>query len=307
MKMPARSFVAALSLPVMAACGMAPTATATGPRAGTAVDDVAAGAVDDAWFSAGAEESAFQPLLDLASAVEQRLDPRRQEATARCMRDRGFDYRTGSTIVSKAPRNAYAVLSAAEEQAGEYRRPSEEAPADPNAAYVSALPASKRRAWGVALLGTGQQRTTVQLPSGATYSFVAGSCASLAAEAAFGVGFQAAVLAVQNLAGIVVSTVRHAPVVVAAVAAWSGCVMDAGLGLVSDLSALRALALDPATDSATSRSAFDVDRTCVDQSNLRSILDQAQRTAERATAMQQPLPLIRLASQIAIDGRAGPD
>jgi hypothetical protein len=294
-----KRFVAVvISLPVLlAVAGCGSKSPSTGESGGPSIAHV-----DESWFSSGGQ-GAFQPLPDMGTNAEQRLEGRSEQVVTACMAKRGFAYQAEISSGAVPPENPYSTITPAEEKAGSYYRAPESGPSDPNAFYVNSLSPAERQAWSGALLGTGQSRTKVQLPSGAAYTYVADSCVARAAADVLGAGFQGAYLAVQDLAGIVATRTLADPQVRAAIAVWVSCVAQEGLGPVARLDDLRAMALK-STVVDVSAHAFAVDLACEQSSDVRNVLFTTQRIVERAVAREMPEALIRLGSQPAIDGDA---
>lgn len=292
-------------VPFVAGLGLTLTATAcsNGSRDQSTLEGAGGSrTVSQSVFSRSAEHGAFQPLLDSASSVEQRLGPRYLQAITGCMAKRGYSYQATSVAPARIPANPYALVTSEEQAAGGYFRADPRTTSDPNSAYLATLSVSQEHAWDTALLGTGQPRTKVQLPSGAVYDYAPSSCAATAKAEVFGPTFSAAEMSVRDLASSVASLTLDDPRVVSATMAWQSCVARQGGGAVSGLGDVRTHALfSPAGDPEAAR-LFGIDLTCEREAELPAVLADVQHEQEVAAARAFPGPLVALGNQQVFDG-----
>ena len=256
------------------------------------------------WISTGPESGPFQPLLDSAFRVEQRLASAEQQAIAVCMADRGQRYVPSPVISSNATGNQYGIIDAAEERAGTYARVATVQGADPNLAYLATQTSVSKRAWSKALVGDGEPRTVVAMASGRRFSYVPDSCSSQSAAAVYGPDFQPSLLEVQDESVTVVYRTQTDPRVVRAVDAWRACVATAGLGTVTDLGDLRRRVLDGTVPTSGEAAVFAADLRCESTAGISAVLATVQAENEALRVHDAPAAFVRLSDALTRDGGA---
>jgi hypothetical protein len=253
------------------------------------------------WMSTGPDSGPFQPLLDSAFRVEQRLASAEQRAVAVCMAGRGQRYEPSAVMSANATGNQYGIIGAAEQRAGTYVRVATAQAADPNQAYLAAQTSVTRRAWSRALVGDGEPRRVVEMASGRAFSYVPDSCSSQAAASVYGPDFQTSLLEVQDESVTVVYRTQTDPRVVRAIDAWRACVTAAGLGTVTDLGDLRRRVLDGVVPPSGEQAVFVTDLRCEGSAGIHTVFASVQAENEALRVRDAPASFVRLSDSLTRD------
>jgi len=253
------------------------------------------------WMSTGPDSGPFQPLLDSAFRVEQRLASAEQQAVAVCMAGRGQRYVPAAVMSLNATGNQYGIIGAAEQRAGTYVRVGTAQPTDPNQAYLATQTSVTQRAWSKALVGDGEPRKVVEMASGRKFSYVPDSCSSQAAASVYGPDFQTSLLEVQDESVTVIYRTQTDPRVVRAIDAWRACVTTAGLGTVTDLGDLRRRVLDGTVPPSGEQAVFAIDLRCESSAEIRTALATVQAENEALRVHDAPTSFVRLSDSLTRD------
>ncbi|MEV0458250.1 hypothetical protein [Catellatospora methionotrophica] len=245
-------------------------------------------------------------LYPFASAVyytdaEQRtVDVQLEQATATCMRDRGFSYPPAAAAAgppsASEPDNPYGLLDLGTARTHGYGIvPAEVQHRRRSPAATPTAPAADP-GYELALVGDQQRQTTLDLPDGSQATVASDACVTRARAAVYGRDWDRLYFTVQALSNMVITRTVADPAVATAQTAWSSCLSRAGHRAESPDDLRRAIQVraqsaadDPAIRAVAKAelAAAEADASCQEQVELGQAIRTAQDRAEQQTLNDQ--------------------
>ncbi|MFU8852022.1 hypothetical protein ACNAW0_13700 [Micromonospora sp. SL1-18] len=269
--------MAALALVVLAGCGTPSTADQVRP-------------------------SRFYPFgsaVYYTAAEEQVIAHKLEQATAVCMRGRGFRYDSSSAPAPASwsapePNNPYFLLDMESARIDGYGI-ALAVVRDRQRSYAAAPPTPDPQ-FAKALVGDQQHQSTIDLPDGSRVTVAVDACATKAREMVFGGDWDRLYYTIQALSNIVIERTGKDPVVTDALRAWSSCLNRSGYQaknpeeLREQIQARARAAVDDAAMrivAKTELTTAQADAACQKETNLRRVTQKAQQPIEQQVLTDQ--------------------